>query len=284
MKFCKYANSMEKNILSQRIFYIDVMKKVGVLISDAKLMFELVEGLRASNIPFEIVDPSERRSNDIGVLITSEKDRPKNVPRKTIMCSLDRVQEVVRESKAALQSNGQIKSLVIGIDPGNCPGIAVIANQSLVEACIVDSPESVAGVVKEYVKLYPSDKTLVRIGHGDRTKRNRIFNAIWDLGLPLEIVDESNTSTVSDQKDIDAAIEIALTSGYRPVKKQKIIPSEGEIADIQRKSRISSEGELTISKSLAESVAKGDISMEDAIEQQRISRKNKNGNQASSKT
>jgi len=104
------------------------------------------------------------------------------------------------------------------------------------------------------------------------------------LGIPIEIVDERNTSTKSDQKDIDAAIEIALAEGYRPVKRQPVAPSEGEIADIQRKSRIGSDGELTISRSLAGSVARGEMSMEQAIQRQRDSRKSGKSDQASNRT
>jgi hypothetical protein len=260
------------------------MRRVGVLISDAKLLFELIEALRAEGIPFELEDP-KAPSRDIGVLMTTEGDRPAGGNGKTIICSLDTVHRCVKEAKAILRYKGKIKSLVIGIDPGSTPGIAVLADHLLIDSAAVESPEDVVGLVSDFAKVYPSNQILVRIGHGDRTVRNRIFNSIWDLGLPIEIVDESNTSTKSDQKDIDAAIEIALTSGYRPVKKQTVAPSDGEIADIQRKSRIGSNGELTISRSLAGSVAKGEMSMEKAIERQKSSKKNgRKGDQASNRT
>lgn len=263
---------------------IDVMRKVGVLISDARLRYELIEALKAEDIPFELVD-TNHRSREIGALLTTASDCTESKSCKVIDCTLENIHQCVKEAKALLRYKGRIGILIIGIDPGSMPGIAVMADQSLIDSKSVDSPEAVAPVVSDFIRVYPSDRVLVRIGNGDRTIRNRIFNSIWDLDLPIEIVDESNTSTTSDRRDIDAAIEIALTSGYQPVKKQPIDPSEGEIADIQRKSRIGSNGELTISRSLATSVAKGEISMEQAIQQQKKTKKNgKNGDQASNNT
>ncbi len=248
------------------------MSKVGVLISDAKLLFELMETLRKEDVPFELVDPA-RPSREVEILLTTEDDKPKRGPTKTILCTLDDVHACVKEAKAVLRCKERIRSLVIGIDPGSSPGIAVLADQLLIDSAVVDSPEEVADLVADFSKVYHSDSLLVRIGNGDRTIRNRIFNSIWDLGMQIEIVDESNTSTKSDRSDIDAAIEIALTPGYRPVKRQLVSPSEGEITDIQRKSRIGSGGVITISRALAESVAKGELSMEQAIQAQKAAKK-----------
>ena len=81
----------------------------------------------------------------------------------------------------------------------------------------------------------------------------------------LEIVDERNTTKRSQTPDEDAAVEIAMTPGYRPRKRQAIEPCQGEIRNIQRISRLESEGCLTVSKVLAKKVAKGEISLSDAI-------------------
>lgn len=270
--------------MTQNIFYIDEMRKVGVLISDTRLMFEIIEALRESRIPFEIIERKSRIPQSVSVLVTTDSDRPEKFSRKLVMCGSKKAAIVAKEAKAALHSNGRIKNLTIGIDPGSKTGIAVLVDESFVDSAVADCPEDVASIIRELLALYPADHTLIRIGNGDRTKRNRIFNSLWDMGLPIEIVDESNTTRLSDQKDVDAAIEIAITSGYRPVRRQLVIPSDGEIADIQRKSRISSGGDLTISRALAEAVAVGEISMEQAIDRQRNRKRLKSSLQASNKT
>jgi len=67
----------------------------------------------------------------------------------------------------------------------------------------------------------------------------------------------------------DAAIDIALTPGVRVRPPFEIRPTRGELREIQRRSRLHSDGEVTISVALAESVARGEISLQDAVAHQR---------------
>ncbi|HDP97140.1 MAG TPA: hypothetical protein ENN25_05560 [Euryarchaeota archaeon] len=268
---------MKKNMLLQTPHIFDLMKRVGLHISDAKLQFELMEALKKEKIPFEIIQPGKKIPKGICTVLTTDEDQGTITCHRQIICTSENIGSCIMEAKATMASRGSIRSLVIGIDPGRKPGIAVMADQVLVETAQVRSPEAVAELVIELLRVFKSEEQLVRIGHGDKTRRNRIFNSLWDLDIPIEIVDERNTSTTSDHRDIDAAIEIALTPGYRPKRKQLVMPSNGEISDIQRISRLRSNGELTISRALAESVAKGEIPMEEAIEVQRSQKKDAKG-------
>ena len=54
-------------------------------------------------------------------------------------------------------------------------------------------------------------------------------------------------------------------SGDRVYKIRELRPTEGDLKEIQRQSRIISSGGLTISTELARLVACGEITMEDAI-------------------
>ena len=53
--------------------------------------------------------------------------------------------------------------------------------------------------------------------------------------------------------------------GIRIYSVRKLNPTEGELKEIQRQSRITSSGNLTISTELARRVACGELSLEDAI-------------------
>ena len=53
------------------------------------------------------------------------------------------------------------------------------------------------------------------------------------------------------------------------LKEGKWTPPDFEVREIQRRSRIDSGGAVTISGALADAVARGDVSLGDAIEQQR---------------
>jgi hypothetical protein len=129
----------------------------------------------------------------------------------------------------------------------------------------VSTPEEASYVVKRALMSYPSQDTIVRVGHGDTTHRNRIINSLAGMSLKIEIADETKTTRTSDSSDIDAAINIALKEGHRAKSKYKIEPTEGELRDIQRRSRIESMGRVTISKREARRVACGKLSLEEAI-------------------
>ena len=89
------------------------------------------------------------------------------------------------------------------------------------------------------------------------------------------MVDESNTTRKTVQPDIKAAIDIALSAGLPIKSKMEVNPTEGEIRDLQRISRLESKGAVTISKQLAKQVASGKISLKRAIySQQKKQKKN----------
>jgi hypothetical protein len=123
--------------------------------------------------------------------------------------------------------------------------------------------------VRDALGTFPSARRRVRIGHGDRTNRNRILNSLAREGLPTEIVDEAGTTDRTQEPDIDAAIKIAFVPGVRATPPYDVEPTPGEVREIQRRSRMSSEGGVTISKELASRVARGEITLDEAIRKQR---------------
>ena len=79
-------------------------------------------------------------------------------------------------------------------------------------------------------------------------------------------VSEYRTSSGSRVKThLHAATRIALMGGNKVYKIRDLNPTEGDLKEIQRQSRILSSGDFTISTELARLVACGEISIEDAI-------------------
>jgi hypothetical protein len=92
------------------------------------------------------------------------------------------------------------------------------------------------------------------------------------MGVNVEVVDETGTSPFmgrgihgSEMSDIIAAINIASLKGTS-VGKQEVEPSMGEIKRIQEYSREHSNGKTSIPWDLARKVAKGEMTVEEAIE------------------
>ncbi|HEY9207082.1 MAG TPA: hypothetical protein VIO58_14305 [Candidatus Methanoperedens sp.] len=130
----------------------------------------------------------------------------------------------------------------------------------------------VCPLIKRIIRDYRDKNILVRIGHGARLIRSRLINDILDMGLDVEMVDETGTTPrlgkgVHGQvvSDIIAAINIARIRG-KNVGKQFIEPSHGEVRVIQEHSREYSNGRTTIPRLLARAVAKGELTLDEAVE------------------
>lgn len=243
-----------------------MMKRIGLLTEDPRTYFETLEVLRVKGLDFVSLDFEEPVPAHVGVVISTEEERPR-IPFEPVVAESDPDLAVSRAMRV-LSGDVAVNRLFIGVDPGHRPGVAAVGDGMVLTRAVASSPEGVKGLVDRILSEYPCEDLLIRIGNGDRTNRNRIFNTLWDGGHRLEIVNEANTTTRSETPDEDAAVEIAVTPGYRPVRKQKIEPCEGEIRNIQRLSRIESDGRLTVSKDLAARVATGEISLAQAIQLQ----------------
>ena len=126
-------------------------------------------------------------------------------------------------------------------------------------------------MVRQILENYPGKDIVIRIGNGARLVRTRLINSILDMGVNIEVVDETGTSPSIgrgihsfEMSDIIAAINIARLKGTRATK-QEIEPSMGEIKRIQEYSREHSNGKTSIPRDLARKVAKGEMTMEEAI-------------------
>jgi hypothetical protein len=243
------------------------MQIIGLLTENPRAYFEILEILREQELKFISLDFSDPIPANVGVVITTESEKD-SVDFDRIVFE-DDPDEAVARAKRILAGETVIRELTIGIDPGSRPGFAALGDGVVLTRSVAPSPEAVGDFVDDLVKDFPEANVVVRIGHGDRTNRNRIFNTLWDNGHSLEIVDERNTTKRSQTPDEDAAVEIAMTPGYRPRKRQEVDPCPGEIRNIQRISRLESRGSLTVSKELAKRVATGELTLGDAIEQQK---------------
>ena len=155
-------------------------------------------------------------------------------------------------------------AIIIGIDPGEHTGVVAVAGNVVLSTHRVPAVE-VYRTVDRIIKSIPARSVNIRIGHGARLIRTQLINSLLKLGVRIELVDETGTTPTGGRDlDIRAAIKIAHLKGFS-VGQQSITPTSGEIRLIQDHSREQSEGELTISRVLAERVATGKLSLKDAI-------------------
>jgi len=213
--------------------------------------------------------------DEIGVMITSEKEASAITFPNVVIASDPEM--TVNEAIRILRNGALPQRVVVGIDPGDEPGIAVVAN-GIVEA-VYRVPLGQAFGVIERIKQTYSD-ILVRMGRGARLVSTNLANTLVAQGIAVELVDERGTSPYLGKgtggtaiSDIVAAINIAHTPGIR-IGHQEVLPSKGEIRWIQERSRELSEGRTTISRQLAQRVAKGEITINEALKEHKCAKEN----------
>ena len=239
---------------------------IALVTKDFSLYQDLTKELRERRLAFVTLSPEEILPPDVGVVITSSLEVA-NIQFPKIVIASD-IEATVNEALRLLNGKERYERVVVGIDPGQEPGIAVVVDG--VVAAVYHVPiAQVMDVVQKIKQDYPD--VLVKIGNGARLIRTQIVNNFVAQGALVELVDESGTSPHLGRgtagtviSDIVAAINIALIEGTR-VGHQEVLPSKGEIRLIQERSRELSEGRTTIPRRLAEQVAKGEMTIEEAL-------------------
>ncbi len=243
------------------------MKLAAIMTEDFRLMHGLMREMSRLGLRYTVLAPGEYVPPYVGLVITSEKEvEGIDFERKI---GVQNPELGAAEAMVYLSGTETCERMFIGIDPGKRPGLAVICDGSIVEKVQARNPEDCRRIASEVLGLRRCENAVIRIGDGDLTNRNRIIAAMMGLGVSLELVDEKNTTRFTKNSDIEAAIRIAFTAGKEIEGTYEIKPSDGEIRDIQRRSRIESRGALTIGKELADRVARGNMTMERAIDEQR---------------
>ena len=107
-------------------------------------------------------------------------------------------------AKSMLSGGESYDTLIVGVDPGSRPGVALIGDGRVLIAETVGSPEQVADEIGRLLKVFAHHHMIARVGHGDRTNRNRIIRAIWNSVDDIEVVDEKNTTRRTEEPDADA--------------------------------------------------------------------------------
>lgn len=247
------------------------MLLLGVMTSDFAVYYEVVAALRGRGIPFlSLVSGEDVPVSVAAVITTAGEAAGVDHPRVIPFTSLD---ATLAAAEVALRGRDRFMRVVVGIDPGDRPGIAVLGDGQVIAMRQARAPDQVGPLVSAILLPLQYDVALVRIGHGAPSVRDRIINQLLALNLQMELVDETRTTPsaykTNEERDVHAAKAIALARGTLLHGEREVLPSEGELRDIQRKSRLASSGAVTISRTLARAVARGEMTLDQAVRSQK---------------
>ena len=224
------------------------------MVEDKRLEYRFMEELKRRGIPFMLLTSY---SENVDVIVS-------DVPQDFEAIVAKDAEIMARRVISYLYGKKKFHKIVVGIDPGPKPGVAVVGDGLIVEEIHLSSVNLIKNVVDNIYAGYAPEKFLIRVGNGDVVNRNRIINFLVE-DYAVEIVDERNTSNSITNSDVESAKNIAFARGNVVSKKLNTIVREGHLREIQRRSRIESKGMITISKSLALRVLLGEITMNEAI-------------------
>ena len=240
---------------------------IVVATADFEVYHGVVNELRDRGVTFTTIEPGDEFPAETAVVVAAAGEDPP-VPAETPLVRADpeEPRRAVDEVVAILR--GGSGRTVVGVDPGERPGIAVLSGEMVVAAFAV--PLADAGeVVRE--EIAEAVDPLVRVGDGARLQGAKVIDDLEDV--PVELVDETGTTPylgtgARGMGDVVAAVNIARLEGER-VDSRPVDPTAGELQRIKDRSREQSDTNRAIDERLARRVAAGDLSIEEALEAHR---------------
>lgn len=237
---------------------------IVVATDDFELYHDAVAELRDRGVEFTTAEVSGELPEETSVVLTGVDDGI------TVTPDIDVVRATGGEARSAVEEviallRGEGGRTIIGIDPGEQPGIAVLAGEMIVATFQVP-PEDVAEIVHD--EADSGVDPLVRIGDGARLIGARIIDDIE--GVPIELVDETGTTPylgvgTRGVADVLAAANIARMEGEQ-IDDREIDPTSGELKRIKERSRELSDENRTINSELAQAVAVGELTIREALD------------------
>ncbi|HTP54811.1 MAG TPA: hypothetical protein VML94_07660 [Thermoplasmata archaeon] len=245
-------------------------RSVALVTRDPALYHDLAGFLRERRLPSVSLLPGDRIPDRVAVVLTSpdELELIEHPRVLTVSEGGDR-RALGAAITQALQPSEPDDELVVGIDPGPRPGYAILSGARCIGEGILEGPEAAGALAAQLRHRFPGRALRFRVGVGDPPARNRIVNSLVRRFRTVELVNEDGTTPRGRRRprDAEAARSIARTSGT-PVREPMVGTfTPGEISNLQRLSREGSGGRVTISRSSAHRVLRGEISLADAVDQ-----------------
>lgn len=234
-----------------------------VATEDFAVYHGVVRELRQRGVEFTTVEPGAELPSGSELLITGDADELGESVSVPVVTADPGDPRAAVASAVAFLRGGREGRTIVGVDPGERPGIAVVSGDVVVAVFQVPLSEVVSVVRGEIVDAVDP---VVRVGDGARLSGTRIIEALDDVRV--ELVDETGTTPhlgtgARGMGDVLAAVNIARREGD-PVESVEVEPTDGEIQMVQNRSRERT-GSETLPEELARRVAVGELTLEEAI-------------------
>lgn len=200
--------------------------KAAVATVQGKTYFLIVNELKQRSIPFVSLIPGEPVRIEIRVVITTEQEKHLVNHHKILVYDPQTEPEILGcEVVKILQGKEKYEHIAIGVDPGQVFGLAVIADEAVIDTENCFSTEETLNKIKSVLKTVDFSRTAVTVKIGSGVPVYRELLETLDNALPaqvsLEIVGEAGTNRFTPEvknrrglRHMVSATRIARRSGY----------------------------------------------------------------------
>ena len=207
-------------------------EKVAVATVSGKAYFLLVNELKERGIDFLSILPGEPVPAEAKVVLTTEKEKTLiNHEKILVYDEKEEPNAIMNEALRILQGKERYEKIVVGIDPGEVFGLAVVADGKVAETSNCFGILEVLNELRNIVKTFDTfARVTVKIGNGVPVYKELL--ASLDSKLPpevvLEVVSEAGTDRPAHDdshrrglRDIASAIRIAARTGHVYVRRKE---------------------------------------------------------------
>jgi hypothetical protein len=202
--------------------------KIAVVTVSGKAYYLLVNELKKKNAHFLSLTPDSSIPVDVKVVITTKNERVRIRHENVLEYEVDmNPVEVVDEAIRIVKGKRVYESLVVGIDPGQNFGVAVLGDGSILETKECNSISETVNSIRDFLSRTPANQTTVRVGDGAPSLTKELLlelNEALPENVAIESVKEEGTSRLVGEdshrrgkRDVSSAIKIGQRQG-------KIIP------------------------------------------------------------
>ncbi|MHB8361540.1 MAG: hypothetical protein ACYDAO_06010 [Thermoplasmataceae archaeon] len=167
------------------------MVRIGIYTDDFKFYYKVIKTLKEWGLPYCSIEDMLKIPLDIPVILSSTQDS--HISPLQIRNSSPA--GAIRSSIPRLTGKSFFSSLIIGIDPGPKPGIAVSGDEIITEAVETPGITEAVTFIKDALTDYSYRYSEIRIGNGDKPNRKKLLSELTDLDISIIVVNEKGTSS-----------------------------------------------------------------------------------------
>lgn len=198
--------------------------KIAVVTVSGKAYYLLVKELKRRNVPFLSLTPDDALPIDVKVVITTKKERIKITHQNVLEYEeAKNPMEIIEEAQRIVKGKRIFERLIIGVDPGQNFGVAVLGDRNVLETKNCTSLNQTVNTIIDVLNRTPATHKTIRIGNGAPSFAEELWGNLNDT-LPRNVVIESvreegtsqslgETSRRRGERDIRSAIKIGQRQG-----------------------------------------------------------------------